>query len=191
MAKEYKQLFVVTGPESTGKSTLARWLADTLAAPLVPEVARDYLAGRTQYDSTDVLEIARLQQKAEDEALAVAGAGASAGPIVVADTDYQILSLWWQERFAADHGKFEAAPPQRNGFNAAYLLCYPDLDWQPDPLRENPFDRDRLFAIQLNMLERTGAEFRVIWGQGEYRQRLALSYVKATLHKFGGKKVAL
>ena len=41
------------------------------------------------------------------------------------------------------------------------------------------------------MLERTGAEFRVIWGQGEYRQRLALSYVKATLHKFGGKKVAL
>jgi hypothetical protein len=29
-----------------------------------------------------------------------------------------------------------------------YFLCSPeDIPWQPDPLRENPFDRDRLFAI--------------------------------------------
>ena len=23
-----------------------------------------------------------------------------------------------------------------------YLLCRPDIPWEPDPLRENPFDRE-------------------------------------------------
>jgi len=197
VAKEYKQqhkqqptqFFVVTGPESAGKTTLAQWLAEIYAAPLVPEVAREYLQGRTEYNSTDVEAITRLQQAAENEVLAQALA--SAAPVVFADTDYQILSLWWKERFAAENGEFEPASPARPNVSLAYLLCYPDLKWQPDPLRENPFDRDRLFGLHLQMLERQEAQFRVIWGQGAFRQRLALNYVEATLGEFGRKKVAL
>jgi len=155
----------------------------------VPEVARDYLEGRTRYDAADVMKIAELQQRAEDEALA------GDTPIVVADTDYQILELWWQERFAADKttqkAKFEVLAPDRSTIDTSYLLCYPDLEWQPDPLRENPFDRDRLFAIQMQMLERISADFRVIWGQGAHRNRLARDYVEAALDKFARKKVAL
>src|SRR5690606_1735292 len=60
----------VTGPESTGKTTLATELAAALAAPLVAEVSRRYLAGRSGYGPEDVLAIAREQQAAEQRALA-------------------------------------------------------------------------------------------------------------------------
>ena len=63
----------VTGSESTGKTTLATALAKRLGAPLVAEVARDWLATRTHraeggelndaYGPEDVLAIARAQEE--------------------------------------------------------------------------------------------------------------------------------
>ena len=41
-----KEIVVVTGPESCGKTTLARQLADRWEAPLVNEAARDYLKNK-------------------------------------------------------------------------------------------------------------------------------------------------
>jgi NadR type nicotinamide-nucleotide adenylyltransferase len=40
---EYVRRIVVTGPESTGKTTLAQGLAERLATTWVPEYARAYL----------------------------------------------------------------------------------------------------------------------------------------------------
>ncbi|MCB0529363.1 MAG: ATP-binding protein, partial [Saprospiraceae bacterium] len=54
---------VVTGPESSGKTTLAAALSDQLAAPVVPEFAREYLAhlGRA-YQREDLAAIGAGQQ---------------------------------------------------------------------------------------------------------------------------------
>lgn len=175
MAQEPTKLFVVSGPESSGKSTLATELARVLGAPMVDEVARGYLQGRAEYTAADVVRIAELQQDAEDAAVA------SGAAVVIADTDYQILSLWWQEKFAATEGQFPVSPPQRAGAHRRYLLCYPDLAWEPDPLRENPFDRQRLFRLQMESLVSAEAQFRVIWGQGRFRERLARHYIEASV----------
>ena len=61
---------VVTGPECTGKTTIAGALAAEWRAPLVPEAARVYaeeavLAGR-QLSATDVEPIARLAMSVDD-----------------------------------------------------------------------------------------------------------------------------
>ena len=175
MAQEPTQLFVVSGPESSGKSTLAAKLATWLDAPLIEEAARAYLQDQIEYTAADVLQIADLQQRAEDAALA------SGISVVVADTDYQILNLWWQEKFAAAEGRFPVSPPKHAGTLRRYLLCYPDLDWQPDPLRENPYDRKRLFTLQMQALIAATAEFRVIWGQGRFREHLARYYIETSL----------
>ena len=57
----FDRTICLTGPESTGKATLAHQLAERFHAPLVPEVARAYLGERSSYGPDDLLEIARLQ----------------------------------------------------------------------------------------------------------------------------------
>ena len=57
------EILVVTGPESSGKTTLATQLADYWKTPLVAEASRDYLKGRDSYQQHDLLEIAKQQHK--------------------------------------------------------------------------------------------------------------------------------
>jgi nicotinamide riboside kinase len=157
----------LTGPESSGKSTLARQLAAELAVPLVEEVARDYLSGRLDYTARDVLHIAELQVT-QEQAMRAATRG-----ILICDTDISVIQIWWQEKYGDLVAEVEAAlaarPPR------VYLLLEPDLPWQPDPLRENPVDRARLFDSYVASLEDSGFPFRVVAGQGEARFRSALA----------------
>ena len=63
----------LTGPESTGKSTLAARLAAHYGTTFAPEFAREYLAGSgPHYTAEDLEEIARGQLAAEAEAEALA-----------------------------------------------------------------------------------------------------------------------
>ena len=62
-----KEIVVITGPESCGKTTLARQLADRWEAPLVNEAARNYLQKKDSYDESDLLEIAKIQVAMEQE----------------------------------------------------------------------------------------------------------------------------
>lgn len=133
-----------TGPESSGKTALCARLAERFNVPWLPEYAREYLDGRAGYDADDVAAIAKEQLRRERELVAKTAGG------VVLDTDLSVIFLWWREKFGT--------PPDwlRNAFAAQtprlYLLCRPDLPWQPDPLRESPGDRDRLFGLYRRLL---------------------------------------
>ena len=161
-------LIVVTGPESSGKSALARWLARTRSAALVDEYAREYFESRPpgRYDGSDLLAIAQAQQAAEARAVRLA----RPGQCVIADTDHTVVEIWWSERLGASTAPLDALR-QRAPRPRAYLLCRPDLPWEPDPLRENPTDRDRLFQRYLALLLQRGERFRVVWGTGAERLR--------------------
>ncbi|MFK8006949.1 MAG: AAA family ATPase [Saprospiraceae bacterium] len=57
---------ILTGPESTGKSTLARQLAQVYNTVWVPEFARTYLEGLNRpYRGDDLLKIAKGQRDLE------------------------------------------------------------------------------------------------------------------------------
>ena len=92
-------LFVLTGPESTAKSALSQSLSEHFAVPHVPEVAREYLTARG-YLPSDLLAIAKLQCEAEQRLLPTTP-GPQVAPSGFADTDLQVMYLWWQERFGA------------------------------------------------------------------------------------------
>jgi len=118
---------VLTGVESTGKSTLAQALAARLGRPCVPEVARSYLALRGGcYDEGDLLAIARRQW---------AWARWAEGPAVL-DTDLWTLVIWAEVRFGRVDPWLRAAAAAQGP--RIYLLCEPDLPWAEDPLREHP-----------------------------------------------------
>ena len=59
---------VVTGPESTGKSTLVKQLARALDTLWVPEYARQYIDSLNYpYQENDLLEMAKGQIKSEQQ----------------------------------------------------------------------------------------------------------------------------
>lgn len=163
----------LVGPESTGKTTLARDLARHYGVVMIDEVARDYLNGLPDpatYDATDLEAIAHAQLAAE--------ATQPDTPLKVLDTDLVVIDVWWRERFGRPPQWLDDAIVTSTGNpNRRYLLCAPDLPWEPDPLREHPADRPRLFARYEARLQALGAPYRVVTGTGAERTRTALTII--------------
>lgn len=135
---------VITGVESSGKTTLSHLLADATGWPLLPERARTdpaVLAGT--HGPAD------LQRLLTEQSIAAHAAGP--GPILC-DTGAIVLSIWSEVRF--QHPLPAAQSVAREA--ALYLLCTPDLPWEPDPLRESPDLAERL-ALHKRYLDRLAA----------------------------------
>lgn len=133
----------IIGPESTGKSTLSKYLASRYRGLLVEEYARTYLEERARacgstyaYAREDVLKIAQWQV----EQLRGMDDGDT---VVFFDTELIITKVWLLHKYGECPTFIEEA--LRNYPMDVYLLCYPDLPWQPDPVRENPNIREYLF----------------------------------------------
>ena len=179
---------VLVGPESSGKTTLARMLAAHYGAPWAAEVARDYLKapaagqardraeGQRGYDAADLEQIARAQFDAEHQLRT------THHRLVLLDTDLLVIDIWWRERFGqppdwvVESLENTAPEPGRR-----YLLCPPDLPWEPDPLRENPQDRQRLYERYQRRLNDLGAIYLVIAGTGAGRSIAAISAIDGWL----------
>lgn len=153
--------FVFTGPESSGKTTLARALSGQLPSPCVPEFSRVYLeAWNAGYDWQNLREIYSGQTAWE-----AWYAAHYPGKKIVCDTDWTVIRIWEQVRFGST--RLTAGGTCRPG--TFYFLCTPDIPWEPDPLRENPGDRLELFALYVKLLEEIRAPYRMVEGNMERR----------------------
>lgn len=148
------RILVTTGPESSGKTTLATQLSAGLRAPLVTEASREYLTDLylrkpdARYDQQDLLEIARMQHAREQQAL-------QAQPQwLVCDTDLLVIVIWSEVRFGnCEPALLQMFEEALTTGKRTYLLCDPGIPWQPDPLRENPQDREWLFGLYQHRLQ--------------------------------------
>lgn len=163
----------ILGPESTGKTELARQLAEHFSAPWVPEYAREYIENlKTSYTFDDVCNIALKQieqEKLYENRL-------TNDPFVFFDTDLIITKVWFQYRF----GKVPdfLAERMKTGFFDLYLLCAPDLEWMPDPVREHGDDREYFFDWYQKEIEQTGKPYVIVTGIGTQRIKNALKALK-------------
>ena len=169
-------IWVLTGPESSGKTTLAQALSERLRWPVLPELAREYLTQRAmdtaqepyRYRPSDLIALVRAQQVLE--------APIDETEHCILDTDLLTLTIWWQEKYGPLPALFnEAWSSQLSRF---YLLCRPDLPWEIDPLRENRQDRQRLFGLYEQQLRRRGCQYAICDGAGVIRAEHALTIIK-------------
>lgn len=169
---------VVTGPECSGKSELSQALAAHYGVPWVPEMARPFLEqlGRP-YEEADLLAIARLQLQTEEER--GAEAARTDPPLLICDTDLITIRIWGEEKYGRSDPWIVQQTAQRP--YDLWLLCTPDLPWVPDPLRENPHDRDRLFDVYRHTLKVLGKPFAIISGKEGERLRQGLAAIEGEL----------
>ena len=136
---------VITGAESSGKTTLFNSLEDFYNIKGAKEYAREYLSKiDREYFKSDLCSIAQGQIKYEFD---------------VKDCDKEILELL--SSFPAD----------------LYLLLTPDIPWEDDPLRENPNNREELFALYKMEIEQLKIPYFIISGDKQNRLDSAISII--------------
>jgi HTH-type transcriptional regulator, transcriptional repressor of NAD biosynthesis genes len=124
----------LTGAGSTGKTTLARRLADQYDTDWVREYGRDYtfekVAAGTAgtWDTADLVHIAHMQQVTEDEA------ARHAGPLLFCDTDALATQLW-HERYLGQQDPEIAALVDGRSYDLN-VLCGDEIELEDDGVRD-------------------------------------------------------
>lgn len=164
---------VLTGPECSGKTTLAATLAEQFGAPWLPEASRAYAVEKARDGHTltqaDVEPIARRAVAAEDAALA------DAPPMLVLDTDLLSTVTYARHYYGTSSAWLEDEAHTRQA--ALYLLCAPDLPWTPDGIRDRPTNREELFTAFEGVIAEFGARVVVVRGTGPRRTDAAVRAV--------------
>ena len=159
----------VTGPESTGKTTLARRLAEWAGVDWVPEASRLYAERKgSELLLEDVGPIAREH---------IALARAVGTPLCVLDTD--LLSTVVYSRYYYGTVAPWILRAERARRADLYLLSDVDVPWIPDGVRDRPTDRERMFALFRDALARRKANVVDVRGDWESRWQVSRDAVAA------------
>lgn len=169
---------VVTGSESTGKTTLARDLARHFGTVWVPEYARTYFQEKmaltgSSLDATDVEPIARGQMAAEDHGKS------AASELLVLDTDLTSTAVYAGHYYGSCPPWIEQAARDRRA--DLYLLCDIDVPWVPGPPRDRPDRRDHIHDLFAQALDALGVRYVTIRGTWEERQDTAIVAIRELL----------
>jgi len=175
---------VLTGPECTGKSTLAAELATHYNTVYIPEYAREYISGLSRpYTLNDVQHIAEIQIRQKEEFSALDSVRASG--ILFMDTYLIITKVWFELVYHQCPG-WITSELARNDIDL-YLLCNTDIPWVPDPVRENGGSkREYLLKLYKKELINYACNYRIVYGTGMARLQNAISHVEHFIHNDNG-----
>lgn len=189
---------VIIGPESTGKSTLCKQLAEHYKTIWCPEFAREYLLKYgMNYTYDDLLTIAKCQLALEDKyELGVRSQESEARNIMThdsrptthhsllfIDTDMYVMKVWCEFVFGNCH-RFILDQIVEREYDL-YLLCNTDLPWEKDELREYPDleTRNKLYLVYEDLMINQAVPWAGISGNYEQRLQKAITVVDNFLSK--------
>ena len=169
---------VIIGPESTGKSTLCKQLAQYYQTLWCPEFAREYLLKNgTDYSFDDLLTIAKGQLNLEEDYELNHSKFKIQNSKLFIDTDMYVMKVWCEFVFGKCHQYVLDEIVERK--YDLYLLCNIDLPWTKDELREYPNEQPRkeLFNIYKDILINQSTPWALINGTNEERLQNAIKAI--------------
>jgi nicotinamide riboside kinase len=195
---------VVIGPESTGKSSLCKLLAEHYHTLWCPEYAREYLTVHgMNYTYEDLLTIAKGQIELEEKYTQLAIGPATMREqlanvdktdpnssltthdsrftthrsLLFIDTDMYVMKVWCEFVFGKCH-PFILDQIAKRKYDL-YLLCDVDLPWIHDELREYPDEgpRQRLYEIYKSIMKNQSTPWVEVNGNYEQRVQKAINAV--------------
>lgn len=163
---------VLTGSESTGKSSLSWRLAKHYDADYVPEFVRGYAEKKGGVLSfADHGPIARGQIATEDEHIA------TGKPLLIQDTDLLSTVVYCDHYFGQCPRWIVDAAKERKP--DLYLLCDIDIAWIPDGVRDRGHLREEMQRLFRDAVARSTVPFALITGSGEERVERSIEAIDA------------
>jgi NadR type nicotinamide-nucleotide adenylyltransferase len=159
------------GPESTGKTELAKLLARELAVPWSAEYAREYVGTHgNDLSADDVEPIARGAAANLDRAIA------EARDAVLHDTDLLSTVVYARHYYGACPQWIEDAARERRA--DLYLLLDTDVAWQADPARDaGGAAREELLDAFRAALDEFATRWVIVSGDWDQRAEAARSAI--------------
>jgi len=162
---------VITGPESSGKTSLVEAVNKESGVICVNEYAREFIGKLTRpYMCDDLMTIAEGQLVLEQKAIL------EDPDILLCDTDLLTIKIWSEYKYGSCdpfiHNNLIKNLPD------LYLLTSPDFPWKPDPQRENPDDREELFSIYKQYIIEIGVSYEVLTGSKKKRIQKVLEILR-------------
>lgn len=171
---------VLYGPESTGKSSLAKALAKYFDTVFVEEFSRQYAENKAKknqkLNKDDVLPIAIGQMHLENEQLK------KANKLLICDTDLletKVYSEFYYDGFCPDSLKKYA---YKNTYDL-YFLTYIDMPWQADEIRDQPNSRVQMFTAFEQALVDSDKAYITVKGSFEERLDICITQIHKLLNK--------
>ncbi|TDE31860.1 MULTISPECIES: DUF4301 family protein [Flavobacterium] len=162
------------GPESTGKTTLAKQLAEYYKTEWVPEYARDYLqekwdASQQICDVDDMLPIALGQTKLENESALIAN------KYLFCDTNLLVTKVFSEMYYDYCDPLLDQAA-RKHEYDLFFLTDI-DVPWEKDDLRDRPEERESVFAIFKQSLIDNKKPFVILSGDKKLRLKKAVAII--------------
>ncbi len=166
---------VLFGPESTGKTTLAKQLAKHYQTGWVPEYMREYLQKKWDknkevciYD--DLLPIAEGQMLLENEL------SKKANKVLFCDTNLFEIKVYSEAYYMGNVPKTIHKISLENVYDL-YLLTYIDTPWIADDLRDKPHQREDMFLRFKESLDEHDLPYIILKGDKISRLQEAIKVI--------------
>jgi len=146
----------ILGPESSGKSTLARELSSSFDADLVDEYAREYFQDKDYLKCKliDLENIAKHQFHNSHHN--------STNKILISDTEMITMEIWAKDKFGIVP-ELLLAFRSKQKFDL-YVITKLDFPWEIDRLRTDSNRRDYIFDLYLNSLNTYNYSYIIVGG---------------------------
>jgi HTH-type transcriptional repressor of NAD biosynthesis genes len=160
------------GPESTGKSTMAKKMAAHFSTEFVPEVAREFVTSNV-FTAEDISIISVEHYKRIVEKTKIAN------KLLFCDTD-AITTAIYSQHYLNTVPSIVYELERKVSFNL-YFLFDIDVDWVADELRDLGNQRERMFNLFKNELEKRNIPFLIVSGSYEQREAFVIEKLSELL----------